>query len=69
VPGRPPISVATHGSIGHQRDDQQNDHRHHIDGALAYAMSDDLQLDIGGNLGLTRDTPDLELYVGGSIRF
>ena len=37
--------------------------------ALAYAVSDDLQLDIGANLGLTRDTPDLELYAGASIRF
>lgn len=40
-----------------------------LDGALAYAVSDDLQLDIGGNLGLTRNTPDLEFYAGASIRF
>jgi hypothetical protein len=39
------------------------------DAALAYGVSDNLQLDGGVNLGLTRDTPDLELYAGLSIRF
>ncbi len=39
------------------------------DAALAYAVSNDLQLDVGTNLGLTRDTPDLELSAGASIRF
>ncbi len=34
------------------------------DVALAYAVSDDLQLDAGANFGLTRDTPDVEIYVG-----
>jgi hypothetical protein len=37
--------------------------------ALAYAFSQDLQVDAGGNLGLTRATPDVELYAGASIRF
>ena len=39
------------------------------DAALAYALSNDLQLDAGANLGLTRDTPDIELYAGASLRF
>ncbi|MGQ0659728.1 transporter [Sphingosinicella sp.] len=39
------------------------------DVALAYSISDDLQLDFGGNVGLTADTPDLELYAGLSFRF
>lgn len=38
------------------------------DAALAYAISNDVQLDAGANLGLTRDTPDLEIYAGASIR-
>lgn len=33
-----------------------------LDAAAAYAVSDDLQLDLGANLGLTRDTPDVEVY-------
>lgn len=40
-----------------------------LDAALAYAVSDDLQLDLGANAGLTRDTPDLEVYAGVSLRF
>ena len=39
------------------------------DAALAYAVSNRLQLDAGANLGLTRETPDVELYVGASVRF
>jgi hypothetical protein len=39
------------------------------DAALAYGVSDNLQLDGGANFGLTRSTPDVELYVGTSIRF
>jgi hypothetical protein len=39
------------------------------DTALAYAVSDRFQLDAGANLGLTKDTPDLEVYVGTSMRF
>lgn len=37
--------------------------------ALAYGVSDNVQLDAGANLGLTDETADMELYVGGSIRF
>jgi hypothetical protein len=39
------------------------------DVALAYSVSDDLQLDLGGNVGLTADSPDLEVYAGISFRF
>jgi hypothetical protein len=39
------------------------------DAALAYALSDTMQLDAGANVGLTRATADLELYAGVSIRF
>ena len=39
------------------------------DAALAYALSNQVQLDVGANLGLTRDTPDVEVYGGVSVRF
>ena len=39
------------------------------DAAAAYLVNDDLQLDAGANFGLNRDTPDLELYTGISVRF
>jgi hypothetical protein len=40
-----------------------------LDGAAAYAVSGELQLDAGANLGLNRNTPDVELYAGVSLRF
>lgn len=40
-----------------------------IDGAAAYLISKDVQLDAGANFGLNRNTPDLELYTGISFRF
>jgi hypothetical protein len=39
------------------------------DAAVAYLLTNDLQLDAGANFGLNRDTPDLELYTGVSKRF
>ena len=39
------------------------------DVALAYAASPRLQLDVGANAGLTRDTADIEVYAGASILF
>src|SRR3954447_25955130 len=39
------------------------------DGAVAYLASSDVQLDAGANLGLNRNTPDVELYGGVSFRF
>jgi hypothetical protein len=39
------------------------------DGAVAYLLSNDVQLDAGANFGLNRVTPDVELYGGLSVRF
>jgi len=39
------------------------------DAAVAYAVAPSLQLDAGVNLGLTRETADVEAYAGLSIRF
>lgn len=39
------------------------------DVAAAYLLSNDVQLDAGGNFGLNRVTPDVELYGGLSVRF
>jgi hypothetical protein len=39
------------------------------DGAVAYLVTNDLQLDAGANFGLKRNTPDFELYGGISKRF
>jgi hypothetical protein len=40
-----------------------------FDGAVAYLVSNDVQLDAGANVGLNRQTPDVEIYTGVSIRF
>lgn len=39
------------------------------DAAVSYLLSDELQLDVGGNFGLNRATPDVQIYVGVSARF
>ena len=39
------------------------------DVAAAYLPTKDLQLDAGANVGLNRQTPDVELYTGVSVRF
>ena len=39
------------------------------DGAVAYLLSNDVQLDAGANFGLNRNTPDVEVYAGVSHRF
>ena len=39
------------------------------DGSIAFDLSSDIQLDAGANFGLNRQTPDVELYTGVSIRF
>lgn len=39
------------------------------DGSIAYLVSKDLQLDGGANFGLNRNTPDVEVYTGVSVRF
>ena len=39
------------------------------DVAVAHLIGEDLQLDLGGNFGLNRATPDAQLYVGLSARW
>lgn len=39
------------------------------DAAISYLLNNDLQFDVGGNFGLNRATPDLQLYAGISARF
>ena len=39
------------------------------DAALAWLVSSRVQLDMGANFGLNRNTPDVELYAGASVRF
>ncbi|HEY6048046.1 MAG TPA: transporter [Sphingomicrobium sp.] len=39
------------------------------DGSVAYLVSKDMQLDAGANFGLNKNTPDVELYTGISLRF
>jgi hypothetical protein len=39
------------------------------DVAFAYLPNKNLQLDAGANFGLNRNTPDVELYTGVSVRF
>jgi Putative MetA-pathway of phenol degradation len=39
------------------------------DGSVAYLVSNSVQIDGGGNFGLNRETPDVELYAGVSTRF
>jgi hypothetical protein len=40
-----------------------------IAGSAAYLLSNDVQLDAGVNLGLNRDTPDVQIYSGIAFRF
>ena len=39
------------------------------DASIAYLVNKDLQLDAGANFGLNKQTPDIELYTGVSVRF
>ncbi|HEU0311583.1 MAG TPA: transporter [Sphingomicrobium sp.] len=39
------------------------------DAALAWLVGGKFQLDVGANIGLTRNTADLEVYGGASLRF
>lgn len=39
------------------------------DAAVAYLVSNDVQLDAGANFGLNRATPDVQVYGGVSVRF
>jgi hypothetical protein len=37
--------------------------------AAAYQPNKNLQLDVGANVGLNSQTPDVEVYTGVSVRF
>lgn len=39
------------------------------DAAVSYLLNDALQLDAGGNFGLNRATPNVQIYIGVSARF
>jgi hypothetical protein len=43
--------------------------RYSADAALSHLLTDNLQVDIGGNFGLNRATPDVQIYGGISARF
>ena len=40
-----------------------------VDGGLTYAVTPDFQLDAGINVGVTRSAPDINPFVGLSVRF
>jgi hypothetical protein len=40
-----------------------------VDGGLTFAVNDGLQLDMGCNVGVTRSAPDLQPFIGLSIRY
>jgi hypothetical protein len=39
------------------------------DGAVAFLLGKDVQIDAGANFGLNRNTPDVEIYSGVAFRF
>jgi hypothetical protein len=39
------------------------------DGSVAYLIRNNVQIDAGANFGLNRQTPDVEIYSGVSVRF
>lgn len=39
------------------------------DGSIAFLAREDLQLDVGANFGLNKQTPDVEIYAGVAKRF
>ena len=39
------------------------------DGSIAYLVRNNVQIDAGANFGINRQTPDVELYSGVSVRF
>lgn len=63
--------VAFTGELWSQVTDDPDGTTHQLsfDAALAWAVRPNLQLDAGVNIGLSRDTPQLQLYSGVSYRF
>lgn len=50
-------------------DPSRTTHEASADGAIAYLLGNNVQLDAGANFGINRNTPDVELYAGYSQRF
>jgi hypothetical protein len=65
--GKLTVGAEAWGSV--DDDPARVSHQASADLTVAYAVGDNGQLDVGMNIGLTRDTPDLEMYVGVAHRF
>jgi len=53
----------------YNNDPTQRTTQYSIDTALAWTARPNLQLDVGANFGLNRETPAIQLYAGISQRF
>jgi hypothetical protein len=64
-------SVSGTAELSAFRDDDPSGHATQMLAGLSlgWQPSDDLQLDIGANLGLNHDSPDTQLYIGVARRF
>lgn len=64
-------SVSATAELSAFRDDDPSGHATQMLAGLSlgWQPSDDLQLDIGANLGLNQDSPDSQLYIGVARRF
>ena len=63
------LSFSTEVWAARNRDPAGTTSQASVDAAIAYEVTKDLQLDGGANLGLNRNTADVELYSGVSVRF
>jgi hypothetical protein len=67
------LSDTVSGTIEAQvtRDDDRDGHATEALGGLSFAWqpSDDMQVDIGANIGLNADSPDSQVYLGVVRRF
>lgn len=69
VAATPRLSVSAELWRASDWDPAGTGHQASADASLAFLLSEDSQIDGGGNFGLNRDTPDVELYAGISRRF
>ena len=63
------LSLSAELSGGRDWDPDGTGKRLAADGSAAYLVSDSFQVDGGASIGLNRQTPDVQLYVGVSKRF
>ena len=63
------LSISAEVWRGWDWDPSGTTHQASADGAVAYLLSNNAQLDAGANFGINRNTPDVELYAGYSQRF